>query len=168
MDGQTHGPSEVPGPAEKQVQVDIASISAQQLFDCLELLPERYQVPLRLHLLEKWSSQSIAQYLNKPLGTVESLLWRGKKRLRKLGILKQACSSQTSKKLINEELTKHIGRLPRPYRGILQSHYVKGQTYVEMAQASGVPIGTLKSRVHRGKKLLFTFFGTETAEEAAQ
>ncbi|RAJ05192.1 RNA polymerase ECF family sigma subunit [Chitinophaga skermanii] len=52
-----------------------------------------------------------------------------------------------------KELAIMINGLPSPFRDCLQK-YCKGFTYAEIAQQSGEPIGTIKSRVHVARKLI--------------
>jgi len=47
-----------------------------------------------------------------------------------------------------------VGRLPLPYREALLLHDLEGMTCREVAEATGRPIGTVLSWVHRGRALL--------------
>ncbi len=51
-------------------------------------------------------------------------------------------------------LTRAIGNLPGTYREMLVMYHLKGITYAEIANATGLPIGTVKSRLNRAKSLL--------------
>ncbi|MCI0461324.1 MAG: sigma-70 family RNA polymerase sigma factor [Gemmataceae bacterium] len=52
--------------------------------------------------------------------------------------------------LVDEEL----GRLPEKYRSALVLCYLEGQTHEEAARQLGLPLGTLKTRVNRGREAL--------------
>ena len=47
-----------------------------------------------------------------------------------------------------------ISTLPEPYRKPLHMHIIEKETYQKIANCMGLPIGTVKSHVSRGKKLL--------------
>jgi RNA polymerase sigma-70 factor (ECF subfamily) len=53
-----------------------------------------------------------------------------------------------------EELRDLIGRLPLQHREAIVLRYYAGLTEPEMAQALGVPVGTVKSRLHSARLLL--------------
>jgi RNA polymerase sigma-70 factor, ECF subfamily len=52
------------------------------------------------------------------------------------------------------ELADHLLALPRRYRAAVVLRHVAGLEYGEVAAALGVPLGTAKSDVHRGVRLL--------------
>ena len=45
------------------------------------------------------------------------------------------------------ELWAHVERLPEPGRSLVEGIYREGHTYEEMAQSTGIPLGTLKRRL---------------------
>lgn len=45
--------------------------------------------------------------------------------------------------------------IPGRYKAPLVLKYVHGLTYEEIGEATGLPVGTVKMQVHRGKNLLF-------------
>jgi len=51
-------------------------------------------------------------------------------------------------------LRRAIGNLPGSYRDMLVMYHLNGITYAEIASATGLPIGTVKSRLNRAKLLL--------------
>ncbi|MCU0275839.1 MAG: RNA polymerase sigma factor [Acidobacteria bacterium] len=57
-----------------------AKFQAEQL---LALVPEKWRVPLVMKELDNFSFEEIAHMLNKPIGTVKSLVFRGKDHLKK-------------------------------------------------------------------------------------
>jgi RNA polymerase sigma-70 factor (ECF subfamily) len=62
-------------------QPDIESkLLAEQL---LALVPEKWRVPLVMKEMDNFSFEEIAHMLNKPIGTVKSLVFRGKDHLKR-------------------------------------------------------------------------------------
>ena len=55
---------------------------------------------------------------------------------------------------VDEEVVRAIGELPEEYRSALVMSDVHGLRYAEIAKALGVPEGTVKSRLFRGRRLL--------------
>jgi RNA polymerase sigma-70 factor, ECF subfamily len=55
---------------------------------------------------------------------------------------------------VDEEITRAIDALPRHYRLAVVLSDVHGCTYAEIADILGVPEGTAKSRLFRGRRLL--------------
>ncbi|AXJ00949.1 RNA polymerase sigma-70 factor, ECF subfamily [Cyclonatronum proteinivorum] len=64
-----------------------------------------------------------------------------------------------------------ISRLPKEYRELLEMREMQQLTYEEIAQAVNLPLGTVKSRLNRGRlrlqKILTAYFGTEAVFAAA-
>lgn len=58
-----------------------------------------------------------------------------------------------------------VGRLPEHFQQTVMLADVHGLSYKEVAEALGIPIGTVMSRLHRGRKLLIGFL--EESEEVA-
>ena len=74
------------------------------LVDALQQLPIDYQVALELHYFEGLQLTEIANVLERPLGTIKSLLSRGRELLREQ--LQQLATSE-------ELLTSIVGELDR-------------------------------------------------------
>lgn len=55
---------------------------------------------------------------------------------------------------VDEDVVRAIGELPEEYRTALVMSDVHGLRYAEIAKALGVPEGTVKSRLFRGRRLL--------------
>jgi len=53
-----------------------------------------------------------------------------------------------------EQLRAAIAKLPTPFRETLVLRDIEGLDYREIAEATEVPIGTVMSRLYRGRKLL--------------
>ena len=57
-----------------------------------------------------------------------------------------------------------LERLPARYRRAVELRHVSGLTYPELAEALGRPVGTVKSDVHRGVRLLRRALEAETEQ----
>ncbi|MFC1712948.1 sigma-70 family RNA polymerase sigma factor [Candidatus Poribacteria bacterium] len=57
-------------------------------------------------------------------------------------------------KLLNDDIIATIYELPDVFRVVSLLSYVDGFSYEEIAEIIGCPIGTVMSRLHRGRKLL--------------
>ncbi|MCK4771983.1 MAG: RNA polymerase sigma factor [Candidatus Latescibacteria bacterium] len=53
-----------------------------------------------------------------------------------------------------EELTKEVHKLPDRYREVVILRDIQGMTYEEIAGIVQVPVGTVKSRLNRGRLIL--------------
>ncbi len=51
-------------------------------------------------------------------------------------------------------LSKAIQNLPTYQRQMLHMHYIEGDSYQEIAETTGLSIGTVKSRLHRARRML--------------
>lgn len=58
--------------------------------------------------------------------------------------------------LTDEELLAALRRIPAPYQEVILLCDVQELTYKEIASVLGIPIGTVMSRLHRGRDLLRT------------
>jgi RNA polymerase sigma-70 factor (ECF subfamily) len=58
------------------------------------------------------------------------------------------------KKERNAYLSKAIGSLPPHYRLVVVLRHQEGLSYEEIAAAVGVPLGTVKARIHRARQML--------------
>jgi RNA polymerase sigma-70 factor (ECF subfamily) len=52
------------------------------------------------------------------------------------------------------ELARHVASLPETYRETMQLYYFNDLSYREIAERLAQPVGTVKSNVHRGTRLL--------------
>ena len=57
-------------------------------------------------------------------------------------------------KLYGDEVQKALDRLPEEFKMAVLLNFVEGFSYQEIAEILGVELGTVKSRLHRGRKLL--------------
>lgn len=58
--------------------------------------------------------------------------------------------------LMDDNFTKALARLPEDFRTVVLLCDVDGFTYEEISNMLDVPIGTIRSRLHRGRNLLKT------------
>jgi RNA polymerase sigma-70 factor, ECF subfamily len=56
--------------------------------------------------------------------------------------------------IIDEEIYQAIDALPDEFRETVVLSDVEGLSYAEIAEITGVPVGTVKSRLYRGRRLL--------------
>jgi RNA polymerase sigma-70 factor, ECF subfamily len=52
------------------------------------------------------------------------------------------------------DVQRALMKVPREFRAVLVMHDVQGLPYEDIAEALGVPLGTVKSRLHRGRVAL--------------
>ena len=55
---------------------------------------------------------------------------------------------------IDEEVSRAVEQLPTEFREVIVLSDVEGLGYSEIAEIIGVPLGTVKSRLYRGRRLL--------------
>lgn len=58
--------------------------------------------------------------------------------------------------LLDDDVTKALESLPEEFRTVIILCDIEGLTYEEIADFLQVPIGTVRSRLHRGRKILHT------------
>jgi RNA polymerase sigma-70 factor (ECF subfamily) len=58
------------------------------------------------------------------------------------------------RELIDDDITKALDRIPEDFRTVVLLCDVEDFTYEEIANMLDVPIGTIRSRLHRGRNLL--------------
>ena len=63
--------------------------------------------------------------------------------------------------VMKDRLHKAIERLPIQYQVLINGHYMKGLRYEELAAALGMPMGTVKTQLHRAKRHLRRLLETE-------
>jgi RNA polymerase sigma-70 factor (ECF subfamily) len=62
---------------------------------------------------------------------------------------------------LKDRLDKAIQRLPIPYQVLVNGHYMKGMRYEDLADALNIPMGTVKTHLHRAKRQLRRLLETE-------
>jgi RNA polymerase sigma-70 factor, ECF subfamily len=55
---------------------------------------------------------------------------------------------------LRDRLRKAIERLPVNYQLLVNGHYLEGMRYEDLAEALQIPMGTVKTHLHRAKRLL--------------
>ncbi len=60
------------------------------------------------------------------------------------------------REMMDDDLSEALSRLPEDFRTVVLLCDVDGYTYEEIANMLDVPIGTIRSRLHRGRNLLKT------------
>lgn len=63
--------------------------------------------------------------------------------------------------VLKDRLQKAIERLPVPYQVLVNGHYLKGLRYEDLAEALDMPMGTVKTHLHRAKRQLRVLLETE-------
>jgi len=62
---------------------------------------------------------------------------------------------------LRDRLEKALARLTPQYRVLVAGHYLQDVKYEELAEALNIPIGTVKTHLHRAKKQLRALLETE-------
>lgn len=62
---------------------------------------------------------------------------------------------------LRDRLEKAIARLPANYRLLVAAHYLQGVQYQDLAEALELPLGTVKTQLHRAKQQLRRLLNTE-------
>ncbi len=62
---------------------------------------------------------------------------------------------------MRDRLEKAIARLPLTYRLLIAGHYFNGSRYEDLAEALDMPLGTVKTQLHRAKRELRRLLETE-------
>ena len=63
--------------------------------------------------------------------------------------------------VMRDRLQKAIERLPVAYQVLVNGHYLKGMRYEDLAEALDMPMGTVKTHLHRAKRQLRRLLETE-------
>lgn len=63
-------------------------------------------------------------------------------------------AAQLLDKLGTERIVAAIGRLPEEYRVVSTLYFMEDLSYEEIARVLQCPVGTVRSRLHRGRKML--------------
>lgn len=68
--------------------------------------------------------------------------------------LSESAEQQVLERFLDVDVKRALEELPEQYRVAILLHDVEGFSYKEVAEAMDVPIGTVMSRLSRGRKLL--------------
>ncbi len=63
--------------------------------------------------------------------------------------------------VLRDRMEKAIRRLPVQYQVLVNGHYIKGMRYEDLAEALSMPLGTVKTHLHRAKRQLRHLLETE-------
>ena len=66
--------------------------------------------------------------------------------------------------VVDERLQKALEAMPKDFRNAVLLCDVEGMSYAEIAEAMGTSIGTVRSRIHRGRLMLRKLFDGEPAK----
>ena len=58
--------------------------------------------------------------------------------------------------LLDDEISKAIAKLPEDFRTVIILNDIEGFTYEEIADFVDIPVGTVRSRLHRARKMLYS------------
>lgn len=57
---------------------------------------------------------------------------------------------------LRDRLSKALAQLPENYRLLVAAHYLEGVRYEDLSEVFGLPLGTVKTHLHRAKRQLRT------------
>jgi RNA polymerase sigma-70 factor, ECF subfamily len=72
-----------------------------------------------------------------------------------------AADRQFEELTLRDRMEKALQRLPVHYQVLVNGHYLKGMQYEELAAALNLPLGTVKTHLHRAKRHLRHLLETE-------
>jgi RNA polymerase sigma-70 factor, ECF subfamily len=72
-----------------------------------------------------------------------------------------AADRQFDELTLRDRMEKALQRLPVHYQVLVNGHYLKGMQYEELAAALNLPLGTVKTHLHRAKRQLRRLLETE-------
>jgi len=72
---------------------------------------------------------------------------------------------ELDRKAVTESVREGLDRLPVEFREVIVLREMEGMSYKEIAQVSGVPIGTVMSRLARGRRQLQLILGSPLPKE---
>lgn len=85
-----------------------------------------------------------------------------------LGGEKDALFSEVVSRLDSEAVHAALAQIPEDFATAVELHDIDGFKYVEIAEIVGIPIGTVMSRIARGRKLLAGAILSARAAHAAE
>lgn len=63
-------------------------------------------------------------------------------------------------KVLDDDITQALSKLPDDFRTIIFLSDIEGYSYQEIANFVDCPVGTVRSRLHRGRKILYNLLYT--------
>ena len=76
-------------------------------------------------------------------------------------VMPSVAARQFSDLELRDRLEKAVARLPPNYRLLVAAHYLDGMRYEDLAEALKLPLGTVKTHLHRAKQQLRRLLETE-------
>ena len=61
---------------------------------------------------------------------------------------------RTIGRLAAEDVARALETLPEGYRAVCTMYFIEDFSYEEIADMLGIPLGTVRSRLHRGRRML--------------
>jgi RNA polymerase sigma-70 factor (ECF subfamily) len=80
--------------------------------------------------------------------------WSGREMLDRPGYAQESAVNGAMRASLEEQVREAIAQLPEEYRATLILADLEGHTYEEVAAILGTPVGTIKSRINRGRRRL--------------
>jgi RNA polymerase sigma-70 factor, ECF subfamily len=77
----------------------------------------------------------------------------------------RSAEAEAMDNLPSEIIRNALDQIPAEFRMVVYYAVVEGLPYAEIADVMGTPVGTVMSRLHRGKKLLKTLLSDYAAQE---
>ena len=155
--------------SESEAQ-DAAQEAALQAFLGLETLRELERFGSWLHsIAANLARYRLRQKRRRPLLSLESL---GESSFRDTAV--RSSGRRTDRLLVDsapgpeevrlarelhDEVLKAIRGLPVANREVVVGYYLQGYSHAELAELLGVPVSTIKGRLHKGRKQLEPYFG---------
>jgi RNA polymerase sigma-70 factor, ECF subfamily len=118
-----------------------------------------YRTCLDLYIFGNIRQSEIATMLDMSIRSVQRYIYHGMKQLREAyqrmeEDLDPESETETENRQFLQDIATRVDELPEPYRAVLRLHYLEKLSYHELAAKLALPIGTVKSHVSRGKKML--------------
>lgn len=87
-------------------------------------------------------------------------------RARAAGLLDdgQDPAARTMSLMAVDDVARALAALPEEFRAVSTLYFMEDLSYQEIAEAVGVPVGTVRSRLHRGRRMLQKALWTLAAE----
>ena len=96
--------------------------------------------------------------INEPLGDDEKLTWQ-------VSDLKLAPDVLLERKQEMALVSEAINTLPEKYRVVIVLRYLEDMSYLEISEVVGLPLGTIKTQIHRGRKIIQDYIGKQKKVE---
>ncbi len=80
-------------------------------------------------------------------------------------VVADTASASSLADLLGDEVTQALEEIPLDYQTVLILSDIEGYSYEEIAEFISAPLGTIRSRIHRGRKMLAERLGTFARRE---